>query len=304
MSSPRWVEKSGRTVEEALQAALDELGVGRDRVDVEVLDEPNRGLWGWIGGKLARIRVTVRDGSESRVGGEGAAGPGQQGGEPGEGRDVAPVEAGAASRAGEERAGQAVAGEGAAQPAQLDAAALEAIRRKVERGKEFLRELVRRMGPGGHVETRRVEADLYLLNVVTQEPARLIGRHGDTLDAVQYLVNLAANRHGEGPWVRFVVDAGDYRRRREAALRALAQRVARQVRRTGKSVSLEPMNPLERRVIHLALRDDPAVTTRSEGEEPNRRVVVHPRHPEGAQQAPPAGPPRRRRPGAGSRGGG
>lgn len=263
MSGPRWVEKTGRTVEEALQAALDELGVGRDRVEVEVLDEPNRGLWGFIGGRLARVRVTLRDGADAVVSDE----------------RVQPADPGAEEPAPAGQSGRPEGlGQGVPAPAGVaDEQLQRAIQAKVNRGKEFLRELARLMGTPGHVETRRVEVDLYTLNLVTPDPGRLIGRHGRTLDAIQYLLNLVANRGVEGPWVRFVVDTGEYRRRREAALRALAQRTARQVRREGKSVALEPMNPLERRVIHLALRDDPSVITRSEGEEPHRRVVIQPR---------------------------
>ena len=274
MSGPRSVEKTGRTVEEALQAALDELGVGRDRVEVEVLDEPNRGLWGFIGGRLARVRVTVRDGAEAEAAGsEGQAVP----------RGPGELDTGGAL-ARPDSPGQSPGRTGPVADEHLQ----RAIQAKVSRGKEFLREVARLMGSPGQVETRRVEADLFTLNLVTPQPGRLIGRHGQTLDAIQYLVNIAANRGIEGPWVRFVVDTGDYRRRREAALRALAQRTARQVRRAGKSVALEPMNPLERRVIHMALRDDPAVTTYSEGEEPHRRVVIQPREaqPGGARPGP------------------
>ncbi len=249
MSEVRWVEKSGRSVEEALEAALDELGARRDEVEVEVLDEPNRGLLGFLGGKMAKIRVTLR-----RL----PATP--EGAEPGEGGSVG-------TKAGAEAPQQVPDGEALRRVAEA----------KLARAREFLREVTRRMGAAGHVETRRVEPDLYALNLVSQEAGLVIGRRGQTLDALQYLVNMVANRAVEGPWVRFVLDAGEYRRRREGILRSMALRAARQVRQNGRSVALEPMNPLERRVVHLALRDDPAVMTRSEGEEPQRRVVILPR---------------------------
>lgn len=248
--SPRSVEKTGRSVEEALQAALDELGVGRDQVEVEVLDEPNRGLLGWIGGKLARIRVTVRGEGAARLALEGQ-------------QEAAPPAGGV--------------GAVAAGPPADDGALAQVAQIKLERAREFVRQVVHLMGAPGEVETRRVERDLFVLNVVAQRAGLLIGHRGQTLEALQLLVSLVANRAVEGPWVRFVLDSGDYRRRREAALRSLALRTARRVRQEGKSVALEPMSPLERRVIHMALVDDPAVTTRSEGEEPNRRVVIHPR---------------------------
>ena len=259
MSGRRWVEKTGRTVEEAVQAALDDLGTSREQVEVQVLDEPNRGLWGFIGGRMARVRVTLRE--PAAAGSEAREHPSGDRGEP-DGEDAPPRARGEGARGGALPA--------AAPPP-------EVVQAKLARGKAFLQEVARLLGVTGQVETRRVEADLYTLNLVGDNPARLIGRHGQTLDAVQYLLNIAANRAVPGPWVRFVVDSGDYRRRREVALRALAQRIARQVRRAGRSVALEPMNPLERRVNHLALKDDPSVSTASEGEEPHRRVVVRPR---------------------------
>ncbi|HEY8531791.1 MAG TPA: RNA-binding cell elongation regulator Jag/EloR [Limnochorda sp.] len=243
MSAPRFVVKSGRNVQEALEAALDELGVGRDDVVVEVLDEGNKGLLGWLGGRLARIRVTVKEPQGTTPQATGApAASGSTGGK------ATPV-----------RATQADGSEG------------------LERGRAFLREVIRLMGVGGVVETHRMGPGFYKLNIVSEGAGLLIGHRGETLNALQYLVNLAANRKREGEPVRFVLDAGDYRRRREAALREMALRTARRVRREKRRVALEPMNAMERRIIHLALKDDPYVETRSEGEEPNRRVVIFPK---------------------------
>jgi spoIIIJ-associated protein len=105
----------------------------------------------------------------------------------------------------------------------------------------------------------------------------LIGRKGERLSALQHIVNLLlAKRMGE--WTRVLVDVEDYRGRRERQLRELAQRAARRVLETGRMLQLEPMPALERRWVHLALRDHPEVTTQSIGEEPNRRVVILPRH--------------------------
>lgn len=244
MSAPRFVVKSGRSVEEALEAALDELGVGRDDVVVEVLEEANKGLLGWLGGRLARIRVTVK-----------------------EPHDDASDKAKASSSPAGASAGRALA----AAPGPSDGT--EAL----ERGRAFLREVIRLMGVGGVVETHRMGPGLYKLNIVSEGAGLLIGHRGETLNALQHLVNLAANRHHQGNPVRLVLDAGDYRRRRETALRQMALRTAQRVRREKRRVALEPMNAMERRIIHLALKDNPYVETRSEGEEPNRRVVVFPK---------------------------
>lgn len=242
MNAPRSVVKSGRTVEEALEAALDELGVGRDDVVVEVLEEANKGLLGWLGGRLARIRVTVKGQEDHTPSRRGAAGA---------------------------RPSSPAAGRGA--EAQVEP------REALERGRAFLREVIRLMGVGGAVETHRVGPGVYKLNIVSEGAGLLIGHRGETLNALQYLVNVAANRpYGTNP-VRLVLDAGDYRRRREAVLRQMALRTARRVRQEKRRVALEPMNAMERRIIHLALKNDPYVETRSEGEEPHRRVVVFPR---------------------------
>ena len=101
----------------------------------------------------------------------------------------------------------------------------------------------------------------------------LIGKRGQTLDSLQYLANRVANKHQSG-YVRVKLDTEDYRRRRKETLENLAKNIASKVKRTRKTVSLEPMNPYERRIIHSALQSDPAVSTHSEGEEPYRRVVV------------------------------
>ena len=101
----------------------------------------------------------------------------------------------------------------------------------------------------------------------------LIGRRGETLDALQYLTSLQVNKGREG-YIRVTLDTENYRAKREDSLRRLAQRMANRAQKTGRKVVLEPMNPYERRVLHTALQNHPAVTTHSEGEEPNRRVVV------------------------------
>ena len=101
----------------------------------------------------------------------------------------------------------------------------------------------------------------------------LIGKHGQTLDSLQYLTNLVANKHSQER-VRFIVDVEDYRERRKETLIRLAQRLADKVKRTGEKVVLEPMNPYERKLIHMTLQNDEKVTTHSEGEEPYRKAVI------------------------------
>ena len=199
------VEKKGRSVEEAVAAALQELGVRADQAEVEVLEEPSRGLFGLIGSRDAQVRVTVKETKE-------------------------------------------------------------------EVARRLLQDVAGAVGLDVTITTRR-EEDYLFFDVRGDELGILIGRRGQTLDALQYLTNLAAGR-ASSERQRVVVDVEGYRRRREETLQRLAERLAEKVRRSGQSVELEPMSAHERRVIHLALQDSPYVTTYSEGEEPYRKVVI------------------------------
>ena len=164
--------------------------------------------------------------------------------------------------------------------AELEAA--EATPEALAAGREILETLMGHLGfEGIKVEVR--EGETSRLNVVGEGADRealgsLIGRKGERLSALQHLVNLMLSRR-TGQWTRVLVDVEDYRGRRERQLRDLAQRAAERVVETGKMLQLEPMPALERRWIHLALRDHTGVGTQSIGEEPNRRVVVLPRNP-------------------------
>jgi predicted RNA-binding protein Jag len=169
---------------------------------------------------------------------------------------------------------QAARGSLAAERADLEAA--EASPEALAAGKEILEELMRHIGFAVRVEVET--GDTSRLNVVADPDGRealgsLIGRKGERLSALQHLVNLMLSRR-MGEWTRVLVDVEDYRGRRERQLRDLATRAAARVEETGKMIQLEPMPALERRWIHLALRDHPQVATQSIGEEPNRRIVV------------------------------
>jgi spoIIIJ-associated protein len=163
--------------------------------------------------------------------------------------------------------------------AELEAA--EASPEALAAGKEILETVMLHLGfEGVTVEIR--EGETSRLNVVGDGPDRealgsLIGRKGERLSALQHLVNLMLSRR-TGQWTRVLVDVEDYRGRRERQLEDLATRAAGRVVETGKMLQLEPMPALERRWIHLALRNNPDVSTQSIGEEPNRRVVVLPRN--------------------------
>ena len=195
-------------------------------------------------------------------------------------RDDRPARGGSELSAAEVAAVATARGSVAMERAELEAA--EATPEALAAGKEILETLMGHLGfEGVRVEIR--EGETSRLNVVGEGADRealgsLIGRKGERLSALQHLVNLMLSRR-TGQWTRVLVDVEDYRGRRERQLVDLATRAADRVVETGKMLQLEPMPALERRWIHLALRDNAAVSTQSIGEEPNRRVVLLPRNP-------------------------
>lgn len=221
------VESYGKTVEEAILIALNELGVSRDRVEVVLLEEPSRGLFRFLGGRPAKVRVTLK---------------------PEEPVADAPSE----------------------KPALPKETAVS--EQPVTVAKEFLNNIFKHMKLKVAIE-KMTQEDSVVLNLRGDDLGILIGKHGQTLDALQYLVNLAANKDVEHR-VRIVVDVEDYRKRRADTLTQLALRLADKVKRRGERVVLEPMIPHERKIIHMALQEDPKIQTYSEGEEPFRKVVI------------------------------
>lgn len=247
------VEKTGKTVEDAVKAALAELGVSRDQAEVEVLEESKPSLLGLFGGRDAKVRVTVKE-----VEPEAPAAP-EAAEEAAPGAAEAPVEK-------TEAAPQEDAKAPADREEERQAAAAAA--------KAFLEEIFRAMGMDLLIEKfiSRKDEEI-ILKIHGDGIGVLIGKHGQTLDALQYLTNLAGNR-GRKNWNRIILDAENYRERRRETLERLARNLADRVKRTRKKAMLEPMNPYERKIVHMSLQNDPAVTTYSEGEEPYRKVVI------------------------------
>ena len=208
----------------------------------------------------------------------GDRGPRRDGGDRGPRRDDRPRRPAQAPLTASEAAEvEAARGSLAAERADLEAA--EASPEALDAGRQILEELMRHLGFDIKVEVE--SGDTSRLNVVgvggeKDALGALIGRKGERLSALQHLVNLMLSRR-MGGWTRVLVDVEDYRGRRERQLRDLATRAAGRVLETGKMLQLEPMSALERRWIHLSLRDHPGVATQSIGEEPNRRVVLVPR---------------------------
>ncbi len=139
--------------------------------------------------------------------------------------------------------------------------------------RNFLREVIAAFGISLNIDTTLKDKQLFI-NITGKDVGVLIGKHGQTLDSLQYLVNLVVNR-GHAPYIAINLDTENYRKRRKETLESLAHNLAKKAKTTRKSVYLEPMTPYERRIIHTALQHDKYVTTSSEGNEPNRYVVIH-----------------------------
>lgn len=200
-----FVEKTGKTVQEAIDLALEELQCDKDNVDIEVLEEGTKGIFGLIGNKVARVRVTVKESNS-------------------------------------------------------------------EKAKEFLANVLEKMKVDAEIIAEENE-DSILLKVKGDDIGIVIGRRGETLDSLQYLTSLVVNKNKEN-YKRVIIDIENYRQKREETLVKLANRLADRVVKYKKNITLEPMNPYERRVIHSSLQDHKYVDTYSVGEEPNRKVVI------------------------------
>ena len=291
-------EKWGTSIDEAVRLALEDLKLTRDEVNVTVLEEPSRGFFG-IGQKLAKVRVekiTVVKAPE-----------------PEEIKEKTAAKPASAERSAErtapsgEKKTERPQRDRSERPERRDDRRPERGERgdRRERGRRdrdrerpqrsesklalrvrpddlqemtehpaltFLNEVSEKMGLVLEVKCYVNEENVFI-DIEGKDSGTIIGKRGQTLDAIQYLTSLVVNKDSE-KYIRVVIDAENYRAKRERTLEQLANRLADKVKRSGKSVRLEPMNPYERKVIHATLQGRPEVTTRSEGEEPYRRVII------------------------------
>ncbi|MEG6568521.1 DNA-binding protein [Thermoanaerobacterium thermosaccharolyticum] len=202
----REIIKTGKTVEEAINAGLIELGISRDMVDIEIIDEGSKGFLGLLG-KQAIVKIIVKDVVKENI-------------------------------------------------------------------RKFLDGIIKLIGIDVGYDIDEKDNNI-LVNLKGNGVGLLIGYRGETLDSLQYLTSLVANKKNiEGIHKRILLDAENYRAKREKILINLANKIAKKVKQENRSITLEPMNANERRIIHLALQDDPDIETFSEGEEPNRRVTI------------------------------
>ena len=199
------LEKTGRSIEEAVNEALKEMNLTKEEAEITVIDQGSKGFLGILGSKNAVVRVKRKFNPEKAA-------------------------------------------------------------------RDFLREVFLAMGIIVEIDTQMKEKQL-CIELKGDEMGILIGKRGQTLDSLQYLVNLVVNK-GNAPYINISLDTENYRQRRKETLESLAYNLAKKVKATGKKVVLEPMNPYERRIIHSALQGNKFVETVSEGEEPYRHVVV------------------------------
>ena len=263
--------KWGRDVDEAVKLALEDLKVSIDEVDVTVLEEPSRGFFG-IGSKLALVRVEKKKKEEP------------------EPEPPAPVYEAPVSEPVKETVKEESRPKQNKEKKNRQKATKENKTKKPElsvlmeekeedltvledhKAITFLREVIKEMGLDCEVSGKMGKETIYL-NIQGKDSGTIIGKRGQTLDSIQYLVSLVVNKD-QNKYTRVVVDAENYRAKRERTLEALAYRLASKVSRSKRAVKLEPMNPYERKVIHATLQNHPHVTTRSEGEDPYRRVII------------------------------
>lgn len=274
----KFIDMTGKTEDEAIRRALEQLGLERDDVSVEILERAKSGFLG-IGGSPATVRVSYDDGQPEPkpepVKPEPRSAAPKAEKKPVYCAEVLQKEV----RAREKQEREAKRGERRAEPkaekAPREPAVLgEEIRdEKSEQIRTFLSGLLEHMDAKAEVKVYEVEKNRYKVILEGEKLGALIGRRGETLDAIQYLTSYAINRDNETR-VRVSVDAGDYRLKREEALQHLAAKMAGKAVKYHRNFTLEPMNAYERHVIHAALQDYPEVTTFSTGSEPHRRIVV------------------------------
>ena len=257
------IEKTGKTIEEAIAAAVAELGVDESELEVEVLETPTKRLFGLFGETPAKIRATIKAPAPPVV-------------EENLHVDKEPAQSVEEIPAAEIPAEPAEKFEPVLEPSPVEEEDNSFDREKViDAAENFLQEVFATMNLEVAIEVTEYEEDIEL-NLSGKGLGILIGRRGQALDALQYILNLAVNRKQEEK-VHFTIDVEDYRRRREDALVKLAKGVAERAIKTRRDVRLEPMNRHERKIIHTVLQDNDRVETHSAGEEPYRYVIVTPR---------------------------
>ena len=251
------IRVSAKTVDDAITEALIQLGVSSDKLEYEVIEKGSTGFLG-IGAKQAVIEARKKH---------------EEVKEDKPVKDVKPVKEYKETKEAkvEKVVSKEVKAEEKPEKKSSELAKVEDV--TMEAVEKFLKDTLNAMGMEVELTTGIDKDGALSIEMKGDNMGILIGKRGQTLDSLQYLANRVANKHQEG-YVRVKLDTENYRARREETLKNLAKNIAYKVKRSRRPVSLEPMNPYERRIIHSALQNNPYVTTHSEGEEPYRKVVI------------------------------
>ena len=287
------VEKWGDDIDSAVELALRDLKLTRDEVIVTVLEEPSKGFLGLFGSKLARVKVERKPAEEKKPEKKEEPAIPEQDLDPELEKDLElEAEYGGAMDSFEKipprtpkkspakhtnRDGKNKKHKEPNIPKMMTKFTLteedtDAVPAQDAPAVKFVEKIAETMSLNLHCEAGILDSTLYI-NLVGPDVGSLIGKRGQTMDAIQYLSSIVQNKDGE-KHIRVIINAEKYREKREKTLQLLARKMADKAVRVGKNVRLEPMNPYERKVIHSTLQYNPRVTTRSEGVEPNRRVII------------------------------
>ena len=248
----RFIEKVGRTIDEAITEALIELGASTDEVNIEVLSKGSKGLLGF-GAKEAKVKVTLKYEPEDNINVS----------------EIKVLEKSAVPKK------EIIKKEVKKDSEDLVIVTPEELTEVIKLAENFLYKLLKEMSIEATVTSKVVNNNRVAISIEGNGMGIIIGKRGETLDAIQYIVNIIANKNRE-EYIKVMIDTENYRARREDTLKKLAYKLSKKAYQTKKPVILEPMNPYDRRIIHAALQDSKIVKTHSEGKEPFRRVVISP----------------------------
>ncbi len=276
------IESSAKTIEDAIRQGLEKLDVSLGDVAIDIIHEGSKGLFGFMGSKDAKVRLTVKeDEQESSIlsalsndapKAKQKAKPAPAAKQPRKSRKPAPKKtAEVVDKPVKQQKPKAEVAKAPKEPVKqytkVDPATSAGV------AQEFLVNVTKLMNLDVSVESGTDDEGNVRVNIHGDTLGILIGRRGETLDALQYLTSLNVN-HGKDDYTRVTLDTENYRAKREEALKRLANRMANRAVKTGRKVVLEPMNPYERRILHSALQNNDSVSTHSEGDDPNRHVVI------------------------------
>lgn len=295
---------SAKTVEECVNKALDKLQANRNEVNIEVINEAKQGFLGLFGAKDAVVRVSLKDDVKEKgtddfvkniLNSDSNSVETEQKEDTKVIKDKKIVEEVEETKSTEDDKEEIV--EKSVKPVEAEEVkeTEEAVKSEeteeeqdnepdvtIDRNdelfitsKNFLKQMIEDMGIDCDIESR-TEGNMIKFNIMCSEESDIgiiIGKRGETLDSLQYIVNLVTNRNSD-TYIRVILDCNQYRSKRERSLQKLARRLADKAVQTGRDIKLEPMNPYERRIIHTYLQNDEKVNTFSQGNEPNRRVII------------------------------